>query len=420
MAQPKRTSLVRRFGGFAISLIFSTVVSLAGIPFVLINLGAAAWAEIAVALATAAIFGVVVAFGWGTVGAAMTAGTPRAERPLLFINSLISRAYLFVFAVAPLVLVVLLLSSVDPAAAAIAAVAYLLPYVGASWFFVGESKPWRLFLFDVLPQGLGAIAGVIATFFVPEMWVYATCLLIFNLLAVTGSAIVIIRSRPGHVPSPSLALRPAMKRLSSQWHGVVAAGAGTINSNVPILAVTILAAPVLPVYVLADKLFRYAVAGFGPVLQVIQGWIPEAGPNQQEGRVRKAATVAPVLGVAAGAALAAITPWAAGVLSAGKLSVGWDLSVPFGLILCGVIIAQIIGLACLIPLGKGKALAKSTALGAGLNIILMVVLGTTHGAIGIAWAVAAGELVVSGYQIMVVRKHFSRERKANQPESLAA
>lgn len=407
MAQTRRANLFTRFGGFAVSLVFSTVVSLVGIPFVLVNLGATAWAELAVALATAAIFGVVVAFGWGTIGAAMTAGTLPAERPRLYANSLISRAYLFLFAVTPMALTVLLLSSVDRIAAVVAATAYLLPYVGASWYFVGESKPWRLFVFDVLPQGLGTISGVVATFFIPEVWVYVTCQLVFNFLAVTGSAVVILRSRTLRGQRPSFALGPALRRLSNQWHGVIAAGTGTINSNVPVIAVTLVAPPLLPVYVLADKLFRYAVAGFGPVLQVIQGWIPEAGPTQQDKRVQRVASLAPILGLAGGVALTCITPWAAGMLSAGRLSVGWELSVPFGLIFCGVIVAQVIGLACLIPIGKGAELAKSTAIGALLNVVLMILLGLTMGAVGIAWAVAAGELLVAAYQVIVVRKYFA-------------
>ena len=407
MAQHKPTSLVRRLGGFAVSLAFSTAVSLIAIPFVIVNLGAQAWGELAVAMAAAAIFGILVAFGWGTVGAALTAGTPASERPMLYANSLVSRAWLFLFAAIPLIAVVGLISSIDPVAAGIAAVAYLLPFLGASWFFVGQSKPWRLFAFDVLPQGLGTVAGVIATVFVPEVWVYVTCQLVFNLIAVAGSAVVVFRYDSVEPLHPSLRLGPAMRRLKSQWHGVIAAGTGSINSNGPIIAVTLLAPPLLPVYALADKLFRYGVAGFGPVLQVIQGWIPEMGPSHQDARVRKAAKLAPLLGLGGGAALSLIIPWASGLLSAGRLSVGFSLSVPFGIIFGGVIIAQVIGLACLIPIGKGSELAKSTAIGAGLNIILMVVLGIFVGGTGVAWAVAAGELVVAGYQMLVLRRYFA-------------
>lgn len=420
MAQRTPTNLVRRLGGFAVSLAFSTVVSLTSIPFIIVNLGTKAWGELAVAMAAAAIFGILVAFGWGTVGAAMTAGTPVTERPLLYGNSLVSRSWLFLFAAIPLVLTVGFISSIDPVAAGIAALAYLLPFLGASWYFVGQSKPWRLFAFDVLPQGLGTVAGVIATSFLPEVWVFVTCQLVFNLIAVAGSAVVILRFDPTDPLMPALGLGQAMRRLKSQWHGVIAAGTGSINSNGPIIAVTLLAPAMQPVYALADKLFRYGVAGFGPVLQVIQGWIPEAGPEHLNGRVQKAAKLAPLVGFGGGAAMALLLPWAAGLLSAGRLSVGFSLSIPFGIIFGGVIIAQIIGLACLIPIGKGKELAKSTAIGAGLNIVLMIVLGITFGGTGVAWAVAAGELVIAGYQMLVLRRYFAGRGTPRAPRVDAA
>ncbi len=420
MVQNKPTSFVRRLGGFAVSLAFSTAVSLIAIPFVIVNLGAEAWGALAVAMAAAAIFGIPVAFGWGTVGAALTAGTPAAERPMLYANSLVSRAWLFLFAAAPLVAVVVLISSIDPVAAGVAAIAYLLPFLGASWFFVGQSKPWRLFAFDVMPQGLGTILGVIATLFVPEVWVYVTCQLAFNLIAVAGSAVVVFRYDSAAPLRPSLHLRPAMRRLKSQWHGVIAAGTGSINSNGPIIAVTLLTPALLPVYALADKLFRYGVAGFGPVLQVIQGWIPEKGPSHQDARVSRAAKLAPLLGLGGGTALALAIPWASDLLSAGRLHVGFDLSIPFGIIFGGVIVAQIIGLACLIPIGRGSELAKSTAIGAGINIILMAVLGSLAGATGVAWAVAAGELVVALYQLQVLRRYFARKARGTDSRTSTA
>jgi O-antigen/teichoic acid export membrane protein len=67
-----------------------------------------------------------------------------------------------------------------------------------------------------------------------------------------------------------------------------------------------------------------------------------------------------------------------------------------------VIVAQVVGLACLIPLGKGAALAKSTAIGAAFNIPLMFALGIVWGAPGVAWAVGVAELIVAAYQLRVV------------------
>jgi O-antigen/teichoic acid export membrane protein len=224
--------LFRRFGGFATSLVFSTVINLLAIPFVISTLGKETWGELALAQATAAIFGIAVAFGWGTVGAALVASLPERERPQMFLDSLVSRAYLFLFAAPVMYFVMLLMGKIDPPVAALASVAYVLPFVGASWFFIGQAKPWKLFLCDVLPQGLGIVAGVVLIQFFPQPVVFVLALLVFNLLAVVigaGGAL----SRAGHPVKADLRVVPAMKRLRDQKYGVIAAGTGSRRRRVP-------------------------------------------------------------------------------------------------------------------------------------------------------------------------------------------
>lgn len=411
MALKAAPALLRRFGGFAASLVLSTLINLLAIPFVISTLGKETWGELALAQATAAIFGIVVAYGWGTVGAAMVASLPVDERPQMYLDSLVSRIYLFLFAAPVMFIVVTFISRVDPVVAALASVAYVLPFVGASWYFIGQAEPWKLLLFDVLPQGLGTVSGVILTLVWPRAYVFVLSLLVFNILAVVLGALGAVRRRPGSPLRANLGLIPAMKRLRDQKHGVIAAGTGSLNSNFPLLAVNQVVQAAVPQYAMADKLFRFAVAGFGPVLQVVQGWIPEAGRTASWYRIRTVAKFAPATGALAGVLLALLTPWASSVFSAGAIAIGFELSVPFGLILGSVLVAQIVGLACLIPLGRGAALAKSTAVGAAVNIPLMFLLGVLFGAPGVAWAVGVAELIVAGYQLMVVRntlKHLVR------------
>jgi O-antigen/teichoic acid export membrane protein len=403
LASKAAPALLRRFGGFATSLVFSTVINLLAIPFVISTLGGDVWAELALAQSTAAIFGILVAFGWGTVGAALVASLPPSERPQMFLDSLISRVYLFIFAAPLMYGVVLVLGQIDPTAAALASLAYLLPFVGASWYFIGQAEPWKLLLFDVLPQGLGTVTGVVLIQFFPTPFVFVLSLFVFNVLAVVLGAAGALRSKHQVPLAVDLRLPAAMSRLRGQKYGVIAAGTGSLNSNLPMIAVKVVAAAALPQYALADKLFRFALAGFGPVLQVIQGWIPEAGRERSHHRIRTVARIAPAVGLLGGVVLAVLTPWASSLFSRGEIVVDFALSIPFGLIFASVLVAQIVGLACLIPLGKGAALAKSTAIGAALNIPLMFAMGTFLGAPGVAWAVGIAEVVVAGYQILVVR-----------------
>jgi hypothetical protein len=286
--------------------------------------------------------------------------------------------------------------------AALAAVSYILPFMGASWFFIGQAKPWKLFMLDVLPQGLGIVTGVLLIQFFPQPMVFVLSLLVFNLIAVVMGAAGAIAGTEGTLRL-DLGFGTAMRRLKEQKYGVIAAGTGSLNSNFPMLAVNQVVTAALPQYALADKLFRFAVAGFGPILQVIQGWIPEGGPDQSARRIRTVAKLAPVAGLLAGTLLAVLTPWASRVFSGDVIAIDFSLSIPFGIILGGVIVAQVVGLACLIPLGKGAALAKSTAIGAAFNVPLMFVLGIIWGAPGVASAVGIAELIVAAYQLKVVR-----------------
>lgn len=414
MAVKAFPALLTRFGGFAASLVFSTAINLLAIPFVIVTLGKETWGELALAQATAAIFGIIVTFGWGTVGAALVASLAPPERPQMYIDSLVSRTYLFLMAAPVMYVVMLLITQNNPQVAALASVSYVLPFVGASWFFIGQAKPWKLFLLDVLPQGLGIVSGVLLIQFVPEPIVFVASLLFFNLVAVLLGAAG-ATAKTGHHVKADLRFRAAMARLKSQKYGVIAAGTGSLNSNLPMLAVNQVVTASLPQYALADKLFRFAVAGFGPVLQVIQGWIPEGGASQRDHRIRTVAKLAPVAGLGAGILLAVLTPWASGLFSAGEILIGYSLSVPFGLILGGVIVAQVVGLACLIPLGKGAALAKSTAIGAAFNVPLMFALGIVWGAPGVAWAVGVAELIVAAYQLRVV--HSSLRNSAPAADS---
>jgi O-antigen/teichoic acid export membrane protein len=402
LASRAATALLRRFGGFATSLVFSTAINLLAIPFVIATLGKNTWGELALSQATAAIFGIIVAFGWGTVGAAMVASLPEQKRPQMFVDSLVSRIYLFLLAAPVMYVVMVLISKVDAPVAALASVAYILPFVGASWFFIGQAQPWKLFLFDVLPQGLGTVVGVVLIQYFPEPIVFVLSLVAFNLVAIVLGAVGALFG-VRHLVKTDFGIMPAFRRLRDQKYGVIAAGTGSLNSNLPMLAVNQVIAAALPQYALADKLFRFAVAGFGPVLQVIQGWIPEAGPDRSLHRIRTVAGLAPIVGLLAGLLLAVLTPWASPIFSGGVIIIDYSLSIPFGLILAGVIVAQVVGLACLIPLGRGAALAKSTAIGAAVNVPLMFALGIAFGAPGVAWAVGLAELVVAGYQLVVVR-----------------
>jgi O-antigen/teichoic acid export membrane protein len=132
-----------RLATFALTVGAGTIVGLLAIPVITGIVGADAWAIQALVQSLATLFGVLVAFGWGTVGPGMVASTMSALRPKLFLDAFVTRGYLFLLAAPLMVAFMIILQPKDAVFVAIASVAYLLPYLGASWYFVGEARPLR-------------------------------------------------------------------------------------------------------------------------------------------------------------------------------------------------------------------------------------------------------------------------------------
>ena len=398
---------IQRMGAFGTSVVLSTIVGLIAIPVVITHAGTALWGVIALGQSTALLFGVVVSFGWGTIGPAMVAGLPQADRPQMFVDSLVSRLYLFL-GTAPLALVtVWLVAPVSPGVAMLACLAYLVPFLGASWYFVGDARPGRFLVFDTLPVMLGTVLGLVGLVLTGNVFVYLSVQLSMNILGALASA-VLVRRRSEVVPRFDFSLRKAVRRLGGQRHGVVTAATSSLYVNTPVLVVSALIPGSLPLYVMAEKFFKYGLTAVGPAVQVLQGSIADPDRVRQDQRVRTAARYAPFSAAFCALVMALCIPWASSLLSGGSLRVGWDLSLPMGVVFGAVTVSQVVGLACLIPIGQGKALAVSTVLGAVVGVPLIVIGALTVGVSAVAWGVAISELAVAVYQLAVVRRYFSK------------
>lgn len=400
---------IRRLISFAATVGASTVVSLVTVPLIIGRTSAAAWGSLAVIQTGAILFGVLVAFGWGTTGAATVASMPREARPAMYLESLVSRAYLFIFTLPIMIVVMLLISPASVGVVIAGSVAYLLPFLGATWYFIGEARPLRLFLLDALPQMVGVMVGFLVLSVTGELAHFLIALAVLTAVGVFLSSAVILRGLPAHT-RVDLGLRPAMARLAPQRHGVITAGTTSLYVTLPLLAVSALAPAATPLYAMGDKLFRFGLVAFSPVLQVIQGWVPEGGPVTVAHRARRAAIIGPLFGLLGGAVITLATPTIAGMLSHGELRLTMAQALPFGLMFTVVACTQIIGLACLVAMNQSKALASSTVLGAIAGVPLILGAAYFLDAWIVAWAVVVSELVVLAYQAYALRRQLSRQK----------
>lgn len=404
---PTRGALARRLLSFSATIGLGTAVGIISIPVVIGAVGAATWAQLAIIQGAALLFGVVVSFGWGTTGPSQVAAVVADLRPQLYLDSLVSRVYLFLLAAPALCVLLLLLVDVNKELVIIGSLAYLMPFLGAPWYFVGEAKPWRLFLLDSLPQILGMCAGLVTVHLTRELWTFVVMLLLGNLVAVILSATRILRGPTGTTPlALGLSPRGVVARLYPQRHGVITAATGALYVYLPVFAVNaFLPESVLAIYVLADRFVRYGLMVFAPVLQFVQGWIPEHGAHLVRPRMWRAVQLGGGIGVIGGLCVWLLSPVVAPLLSPTEpVLVPFGLSLPLGVAFAAIAISQIIGLACLVLIGEGRALAASTVIGAVVGAPLILLAGVFAGLPAVAWAVAISELLVAAYQLVVLRR----------------
>lgn len=396
-----RLTALLRLATFGAATAMTSVVGLIAASVFVTVAGAFEWGVLAAIQSAAGLFGVLVAFGWGTTGAAEIASTPAIERPQRYADSLVSRLYLFM-AVYPMMVAVM--SFINPshvALVAVGALAFLAPNLGASWYFVGEARPTRLILFDVVPQTIGVIGSIIVILVTRDLATAIAAQLICNCTAPLISFIAIRRSSAGAFRL-NWSIAVAFRRLAGQRHAATTAATSALYVSAPMLILNIVAPSSLAAYAMGDRLFRVALTVFGPVLQFVQGWIPEGGRRNLEHRVVQTLRLTPLVGAVGAVAIAAFGPWAVGMISQGNVPFGPDLSIPFALVFLVVSSTQVLGLACLVQLGKAAALALSTVYGAAIGIPVLVAGTVFFGTPGAVWALLASECVVLIYQLLTV------------------
>lgn len=397
----ERLEALKRLAMFALTTGVGSLAGLIAVPVIIAGAGQYQWGVQAALQSAAGLFGVLVAFGWGTTGAAEVSVLDPAERPQWYAHSLVSRLYLFCAVYPIMVLVMGLLNPGYIPLVLVGSAAFLMPYLGASWYFIGEAQPTRLFRCDALPQVTGTAVSVVVMLLSHSLVATMATQFVFNLSASVISARVILRSSavPVHM---DWRLRSTLGRLAEQRHAVATSAASSLYVSTPLLVLNLLHPGTMALYAMGDKLFRFALTAFAPILQFVQGWIPEGGRATMLHRVRQAARLTPLISLLGAGCVVGLGPWAAGILSASHIEFGFTMALPFAVVFFAVSITQIVGLACLVQLGRTRDLARSTVLGALAGVPLIVAGAWLDAAHGVAWALALSEIVVLVYQMVVL------------------
>jgi O-antigen/teichoic acid export membrane protein len=396
-------SYARKTGFYILNMLLGALTSLFIIPVVILVVGTDSWGRMAVAQAVGAVFAVFVGFGWGIVGPAQVAGMDAPLRGQFVRDSIVSRLILLVIAVPFYAATVILIIGVRPDLAAylIAGFTMMTVALGSGWFFIGESAPARLILWEALPRIVGVVIALGALALSRSLFVFA----VLQLIAVLVSILLTTRDITSRYVEGvyDRSIREGLRRLKGSYAAIVTAGTATLYVNAPLIIVSTVIPSVTPIYAAAEKIQRFALNGIAPLTQIIQGYIPSA-PNQKQvlQRIRRSIFITLGIALAFGAIIAGALPWIASILTAGKIAVPFGLSIPMGISSLLIIVSGVTGLAALVALGKERALAVSTVLGAVIGLPLTLVLAMTVGMEGAAWAVTFSEVIVLGYQLVVL------------------
>lgn len=396
-----RLKALRRLATFSATTGLGSLAALVTVPVIIAGAGGYQWGVQASIQSASGLFGVLVSFGWGTTGAAEVSVLAHDERPQWYADSLVGRLYLFFVAYPVMVIVMSFLNPHFVPLVLVASAAYLMPFLGASWYFIGEAEPTRLLRFDALPQVLGVVASVFVMVMTRSLVATMGTQLVFNATAPALAARVIFRSGSKR-PHLNWSLRATMSRLVGQRHAVATSAAASLYVSTPLLVLNVLHPSAMALYAIGDKLFRFSLTAFAPVLQFVQGWIPEGGRATMLHRVKQTARLTPLISLLGSVCVVVLGPWAAGILSASHIDFGLSMALPFAVVFFAVSITQIVGLACLVQLGRTRDLARSTVLGAIAGVPLIVVGAWVGAAHGVAWALAISEVVVLVYQSVVL------------------
>ncbi|MEN9751904.1 MAG: hypothetical protein RLZZ600_951 [Actinomycetota bacterium] len=394
---------VRKTGFYILNMLLGGLTSLLIIPVVILVVGTDSWGRMAVAQAIGAVYAVFVGFGWGIVGPAQVAGMPAEARGQFVRDSVVSRLILFVIAIPAYVLTVLLIVGIpdDVAAYLVAGFTMMTVALGSGWFFIGESAPVRLIMLEAVPRTVGIVIALGALAFTKSLVVFA----VIQLVTVVASIWLTTRNITTRYAEGVFdrSIREGLRRLRGSYAAMVTAGTATLYVNAPLIIVSTVIPSITPIYAAAEKIQRFALTGIAPLTQIIQGYIPSA-PSAAEvrQRIRRSIMLTLVVATIFGAVIAGALPWLASILTAGKIAVPFGLSIPMGLSSLLIIVSGVTGLAALVALGKERALAVSTVLGAVIGLPLTVVLALTVGMEGAAWAVTFSEVIVLGYQLVVL------------------
>lgn len=316
-ARASRGAMLRngsRLIGFGLSVALLAVSSLLLIPAMVAAGGQQAWGSIAVGQTIGAVAAVLIYFGWGHTGPAMVA---RADAPAArqeFADSLRTRLVLFVPVAAVACGLAALVSPSHRMLGVVGCLSAAAVGFTADWYFVGSRRPYAYLALETVPRVLGTVVGIVLLTGGASVIAGPLCMLGGMLLAFAATSWWVLRSGESGAER-----RTVRQVISAQRHGV-GSGVGTsAYSALPLVLISLVAPGIQPAYALVDKLQRQLSVALGPVVSVVQGYVPRRDPAVTARRARQALLAGALFCLVLAGAVLVAAPWLFAWLGAGQV-----------------------------------------------------------------------------------------------------
>jgi O-antigen/teichoic acid export membrane protein len=384
----------RRVSSFLGLPLISLLGSLALIPVIASVGGAPGWAAVAVGQALGGGAATVLQYGWGFSGPTRMVPLSPIDRARLLWVSMLSRlivgAVLFPAAAAA---AALLAPDGFRLLAALTAVALATIGLSALWFFVGTGRPGQAARYETVPRlvVLLVAAGVVLLTQDP-VW--------YPVLFLGGQALTIgyLCHRLGVVSLSRETWVAAVRILREQRAAAASDVVFAVMLAVPTSILAAVAPGAVATFAAGDRVQKLAQSGIQPLFNAFQGWVSEA-PGDAAARMRLAVGATAACGAVGGVAFAVGLPLLDDLLFAGEVSVGYGVSVFFGLSLALYALTSAINFTVLAPAGLTRTIFRSTAVAGAVVVLGASVLPLLFGAVGGAASVAAAQAAALAVQV---------------------
>lgn len=409
-----RHDLVRRSAYFSVAVVASTLVGVASIPLLTSVLGADTWGQLFLLQVVGQFAAMLVAFGWGATGPSTVSALPLERRKQFFVDSVWARGALFL-AVAPLAWIICVWVGGDAWAAALAVITYGIPGIGAAWFFVGVNRPGSLIMFDSLPSIVGQVGGLICVIFIPTITAYLAATAAATSIGIILGICRVLFSSIGTATRPSV--RGLLSTMRRQVPGLVTVLSTGLSSTIPALIVNGFAHATVPVFGMVDRLYKYGIIVLTPILQAVQGWVPESGAHGTAARAKSSLWVGGAVGLVGGLGLGLLASPVASLLTVGQVSIPPLVSALAGVGFAAECVSQVTGLAGLVALRKERELARSAVWAAGVGLAVMIPAVMMMGLVGAVGVIALTAIAVAAYRVVVL---LSAAKSSRTPTDIPA